>query len=144
MALKNTSFQLLSEIATNGNHGENSSYFDGWKAYESDPYHPTENPQGVIQMGLAENPVRAYNTAVAIYRFSYTTWFVCSLQFLITFAAVLGFDSRVDSEESQRLHLHPRRSEVVQIYCKLSGLPWIARVQKCRKISLCLITYLPS
>ncbi|KAK7374328.1 hypothetical protein VNO80_07756 [Phaseolus coccineus] len=57
MALRNKSFQLLSEIATNGNHGENSSYFDGWKAYESDPFHPTENPQGVIQMGLAENPL---------------------------------------------------------------------------------------
>ncbi|KAI0499978.1 hypothetical protein KFK09_018186 [Dendrobium nobile] len=47
--------QLLSEIATNGGHGEKSSYFDGWKAYDGDPYHPTENPKGVIQMGLAEN-----------------------------------------------------------------------------------------
>uniref|UniRef100_A0A5B7AV23 Aminotransferase class I/classII large domain-containing protein n=1 Tax=Davidia involucrata TaxID=16924 RepID=A0A5B7AV23_DAVIN len=46
---------LLSEIATNDQHGENSSYFDGWKAYDSDPYHPTQNPNGVIQMGLAEN-----------------------------------------------------------------------------------------
>ncbi|PKA60437.1 1-aminocyclopropane-1-carboxylate synthase [Apostasia shenzhenica] len=46
---------LLSEIATNGGHCENSSYFDGWKAYDQDPYHPTENPDGVIQMGLAEN-----------------------------------------------------------------------------------------
>ncbi|XP_058105275.1 1-aminocyclopropane-1-carboxylate synthase-like [Magnolia sinica] len=46
---------LLSKIATNGGHGENSPYFDGWKAYESDPYHPTTNTQGVIQMGLAEN-----------------------------------------------------------------------------------------
>lgn len=49
--------QLLSKVATNGGHGENSPYFDGWKAYDSDPYHPTENPQGVIQMGLAENQV---------------------------------------------------------------------------------------
>ncbi|KAH6769007.1 ACC synthase 1 [Perilla frutescens var. frutescens] len=47
--------QLLSKIATNNGHGENSSYFDGWKAYDSDPYHPTQNPHGVIQMGLAEN-----------------------------------------------------------------------------------------
>ncbi|XP_077247432.1 1-aminocyclopropane-1-carboxylate synthase-like [Tasmannia lanceolata] len=46
---------LLSKIATNNGHGENSSYFDGWKAYDCDPYHPTQNPQGVIQMGLAEN-----------------------------------------------------------------------------------------
>uniref|UniRef100_A0A5B7ARL9 1-aminocyclopropane-1-carboxylate synthase n=1 Tax=Davidia involucrata TaxID=16924 RepID=A0A5B7ARL9_DAVIN len=47
--------QLLSKIATNDGHGENSSYFDGWKAYDNDPYHPINNPHGVIQMGLAEN-----------------------------------------------------------------------------------------
>ncbi|KAI3453757.1 hypothetical protein Pfo_010420 [Paulownia fortunei] len=47
--------QLLSKIATNDGHGENSAFFDGWKAYDSDPYHPTQNPHGVIQMGLAEN-----------------------------------------------------------------------------------------
>ncbi|CAH1419317.1 unnamed protein product [Lactuca virosa] len=46
---------LLSKIATNDQHGENSPYFDGWKAYDLDPFHPTENPNGVIQMGLAEN-----------------------------------------------------------------------------------------
>lgn len=48
---------ILSRIATNDSHGENSSYFDGWKAYDSDPYHPGRNPNGVIQMGLAENQV---------------------------------------------------------------------------------------
>ncbi|KAL0330031.1 UNVERIFIED_CONTAM: 1-aminocyclopropane-1-carboxylate synthase [Sesamum radiatum] len=47
--------QLLSKIATNDGHGENSAFFDGWKAYDSNPYHPTRNPSGVIQMGLAEN-----------------------------------------------------------------------------------------
>ncbi|CAN4077663.1 unnamed protein product [Withania somnifera] len=47
--------QLLSKIATNDGHGENSSYFDGWKAYANDPFHLTDNPDGVIQMGLAEN-----------------------------------------------------------------------------------------
>ncbi|EYU32170.1 hypothetical protein MIMGU_mgv1a025862mg [Erythranthe guttata] len=45
----------LSKIATNDEHGENSPYFDGWKAYDNDPFHPTLNPNGVIQMGLAEN-----------------------------------------------------------------------------------------
>ena len=49
--------QLLSMIATNDGHGENSPYFDGWKAYDSNPFHPTQNPDGVIQMGLAENQV---------------------------------------------------------------------------------------
>ncbi|XP_010669851.2 1-aminocyclopropane-1-carboxylate synthase [Beta vulgaris subsp. vulgaris] len=47
--------QLLSKIATNNGHGEDVEYFDGWKAYDNDPYHITKNPNGVIQMGLAEN-----------------------------------------------------------------------------------------
>lgn len=47
--------KLLSKIAAGNGHGEDSPYFDGWKAFESDPYHPTKNPNGVIQMGLAEN-----------------------------------------------------------------------------------------
>lgn len=48
---------LLSKIANSDRHGENSPYFDGWKAYDRDPFHPTNNPRGVIQMGLAENQV---------------------------------------------------------------------------------------
>ena len=54
---KSSPRQLLSKIATNDRHGENSPYFDGWKAYDQDPFHPTQNPEGVIQMGLAENQV---------------------------------------------------------------------------------------
>ncbi|KAL1830313.1 hypothetical protein ACET3Z_008725 [Daucus carota] len=46
---------LLSKIAISDQHAENSPYFDGWKAYDSNPYHSLENPDGVIQMGLAEN-----------------------------------------------------------------------------------------
>lgn len=48
---------LLSKIATGNGHGENSPYFDGWKAFEKDPFHAKKNPRGVIQMGLAENQV---------------------------------------------------------------------------------------
>ncbi|KAK9121597.1 hypothetical protein Syun_019214 [Stephania yunnanensis] len=55
MGITPTDQQLLSKIATNDGHAENSPYFDGWKAYDSDPFHPTKNPNGVIQMGLAEN-----------------------------------------------------------------------------------------
>lgn len=47
----------ISKIATGNGHGENSPYFDGWKAYETNPYHPTDRIDGVIQMGLAENQV---------------------------------------------------------------------------------------
>lgn len=47
----------ISKIATGNGHGENSAYFDGWKAYETNPFHPTDRPDGVIQMGLAENQV---------------------------------------------------------------------------------------
>lgn len=46
---------VLSKLASSDQHGENSPYFDGWKAYDRDPFHPTKNPKGVIQMGLAEN-----------------------------------------------------------------------------------------
>ncbi|KAF5734226.1 1-aminocyclopropane-1-carboxylate synthase [Tripterygium wilfordii] len=46
---------LLSKMATGNGHGEDSPYFDGWKAYDSNPYHSKKNPHGVIQMGLAEN-----------------------------------------------------------------------------------------
>ncbi|KAK4728798.1 hypothetical protein R3W88_021786 [Solanum pinnatisectum] len=55
MSNNNQKQQLLSKIATNDGHGENSPYFDGWKAYANDPFHLTDNPNGVIQMGLAEN-----------------------------------------------------------------------------------------
>lgn len=48
---------LLSKIAISDGHGEDSPYFDGWKAYDNDPFHPENNPLGVIQMGLAENQV---------------------------------------------------------------------------------------
>ena len=47
----------MSKIATGNGHGENSPYFDGWKAYKTNPFHPTDRPDGVIQMGLAENQV---------------------------------------------------------------------------------------
>ncbi|XP_052170881.1 1-aminocyclopropane-1-carboxylate synthase-like [Diospyros lotus] len=47
--------RVLSEKAAGDGHGENCPYFDGWKAYDADPFHPTGNPNGVIQMGLAEN-----------------------------------------------------------------------------------------
>ncbi|GKU95208.1 hypothetical protein SLEP1_g8595 [Rubroshorea leprosula] len=49
--------QLLSKMAIGDGHGENSPYFDGWKAHDEYPYHPIKRPDGVIQMGLAENQV---------------------------------------------------------------------------------------
>lgn len=60
MGLVNDKRQLLSKMAMSEGHGENSAYFDGWKAYEKDPFHPTKNPHGVLQMGLAENQVHIY------------------------------------------------------------------------------------
>ncbi|KAL3532585.1 hypothetical protein ACH5RR_006106 [Cinchona calisaya] len=47
----------LSKIAVSDTHGEESPYFAGWKAYDKDPYDESCNPNGVIQMGLAENQV---------------------------------------------------------------------------------------
>nr|ABO68836.2 1-aminocyclopropane-1-carboxylate synthase [Dendrobium hybrid cultivar] len=45
----------LSKIAVSKAHGEDSPYFAGWKAYEENPYDAVDNPNGAIQMGLAEN-----------------------------------------------------------------------------------------
>nr|WDV57389.1 1-aminocyclopropane-1-carboxylate synthase 4-like protein [Solanum tuberosum] len=50
-----TSNVVLSELATNEQHGENSLYFEGWKAYNKDPFDLKDNPNGIIQLGLAEN-----------------------------------------------------------------------------------------
>ncbi|KAL3535650.1 hypothetical protein ACH5RR_004111 [Cinchona calisaya] len=47
----------LSKVAVSDTHGEDSPYFAGWKAYDEDPYDESCNPDGVIQMGLAENQV---------------------------------------------------------------------------------------
>ena len=66
--------RLLSKIATNDEHGENSLYFHGWKAYDDNPFHLTQNPNGVIQMGLAENQV---------YIYIYITYFSVSLDALV-------------------------------------------------------------
>ncbi|KFK42535.1 hypothetical protein AALP_AA1G007100 [Arabis alpina] len=54
-SLKKNGGATLSKIATSDQHGENSEYFDGWKAYDKDPFHLSRNPHGIIQMGLAEN-----------------------------------------------------------------------------------------
>lgn len=56
-AMSSSSSPPLSKLATSKAHGEDSPYFAGWKAYEENPYHPLNNPSGVIQMGLAENQV---------------------------------------------------------------------------------------
>ncbi|GER39618.1 1-aminocyclopropane-1-carboxylate synthase [Striga asiatica] len=45
----------LSMKATCNSHGQDSSYFLGWQEYEKNPYHEVRNPNGIIQMGLAEN-----------------------------------------------------------------------------------------
>nr|CAB3485512.1 unnamed protein product [Digitaria exilis] len=55
MAASSRSTEFLSRIAAGDGHGENSSYFDGWKAYDMNPFNLHHNPEGVIQMGLAEN-----------------------------------------------------------------------------------------
>ncbi|KAH7847306.1 hypothetical protein Vadar_024477 [Vaccinium darrowii] len=46
---------LLSRKATCNSHGQDSSYFLGWQEYEKNPYDEIKNPNGIIQMGLAEN-----------------------------------------------------------------------------------------
>ncbi|KAK4410082.1 1-aminocyclopropane-1-carboxylate synthase 3 [Sesamum angolense] len=45
----------LSRKAACNTHGQDSSYFLGWQEYEKNPYDESNNPNGIIQMGLAEN-----------------------------------------------------------------------------------------
>ncbi|XP_054810404.1 1-aminocyclopropane-1-carboxylate synthase 3-like [Prosopis cineraria] len=47
--------RLLSTKAACNSHGQDSSYFLGWQEYEKNPYDEVMNPEGIIQMGLAEN-----------------------------------------------------------------------------------------
>ncbi|XP_050214251.1 1-aminocyclopropane-1-carboxylate synthase 9 [Mercurialis annua] len=46
---------MLSAKAASDSHGQDSSYFSGWIEYDKNPYHHLHNPNGIIQMGLAEN-----------------------------------------------------------------------------------------
>ncbi|KAM0055271.1 putative 1-aminocyclopropane-1-carboxylate synthase [Helianthus debilis subsp. tardiflorus] len=46
---------MLSEKVTCNSHGQDSSYFLGWEEYEKNPYDEFKNPNGIIQMGVAEN-----------------------------------------------------------------------------------------
>ncbi|KNA03078.1 hypothetical protein SOVF_212580, partial [Spinacia oleracea] len=50
-----TTTTKISDLAATNNHGQDSSYFLGWEEYEKNPYHESDNPDGMIQMGLAEN-----------------------------------------------------------------------------------------
>jgi hypothetical protein len=47
----------LSSLAVCKSHWEDSPYFDGWKEYARNPYHPINNSSGIIQMALVENQV---------------------------------------------------------------------------------------
>ncbi|XP_062076079.1 1-aminocyclopropane-1-carboxylate synthase 3-like [Humulus lupulus] len=46
---------LSKMISSDSSHGQDSSYFLGWMEYEKNPYDEIHNPNGIIQMGLAEN-----------------------------------------------------------------------------------------
>ncbi|KAJ1416136.1 Pyridoxal phosphate-dependent transferase, major domain [Sesbania bispinosa] len=71
--------QLLSKIATGDGHAENSPYFDGWKAYENDPFHRTKNPNGlasdVVQNWIMSNPEASICTHQGVRHFKATANF---------------------------------------------------------------------
>ncbi|KAI4339800.1 hypothetical protein MLD38_024700 [Melastoma candidum] len=46
---------MLSRKLSSNSHGQDSSYFLGWEEYTKNPFHAIDNPNGIIQMGLAEN-----------------------------------------------------------------------------------------
>lgn len=65
----------LSKKVTSNAHGQDSSYFLGWEEYEKNPYDEIKNPNGIIQMGLAENQVtmylRVFDQSTNIYSISF-------------------------------------------------------------------------
>ncbi|XP_061337824.1 1-aminocyclopropane-1-carboxylate synthase isoform X2 [Gastrolobium bilobum] len=81
--------QLLSKIATGNGHGETSLYFDGWKAYEQDPFHHTENRNGVVQMGLAENQLTS--DLVEDWIMSHPEASICTPEGVSNFKAIANF-----------------------------------------------------
>ncbi|KAD6453046.1 hypothetical protein E3N88_07751 [Mikania micrantha] len=50
-------FEKLNTTDHLSDHLSDSSYFLGWEEYEKNPYHPINNPTGMILMGLAENQI---------------------------------------------------------------------------------------
>ena len=48
---------LVSSRAVRVIEDENSPYYRGWQAYKENPYNAEHSPDGIIQMGLAENQV---------------------------------------------------------------------------------------
>ncbi|TXG48432.1 hypothetical protein EZV62_027726 [Acer yangbiense] len=65
--------ETLSKIATSDPHGENSPYFNGWKAYDRNPFHPTQNPDGLcfdlIKEWISKNPSASICTAEGVDEF---------------------------------------------------------------------------
>lgn len=106
----------LSKIASSDMHGENSAYFDGLKAFDEDPFHPVDNPNGVIQMGLAENQVSIFMIHVSLINFTYSARTVLVYRqkllaanfafFLFCFPAVVQLDGRVDPQEPESFYMH--------------------------------------
>lgn len=68
----------LSIIATCDSRGQNSSYFVGLQEYEKNPYDENNNPDGIIQMGLAENQVhiRTYDSFGSLNNFFYIQYLI--------------------------------------------------------------------
>lgn len=130
--------QLLSRIAAGDGHSENSSYFDGWKAYETNPYDPRLNRDGVIQMGLAENQVRTVPLPQLHHVLSVTVILStpdaavgeCSCKLLACVAAVAGTDRAMDHGAPGGVHLHGAGRVGVPEDSQLPGLPRPAGVQR--------------
>lgn len=122
----------LSKKAACNSHGQDSSYFLGWQEYEKNPYDVVANPNGIIQMGLAENQVCVY-----IYR----EWFEFSLNQISFFsyineiftvpAALLRPTRVVARCESRCSRLQERRRVDFQRARSLSRLSRPSRFQEC-------------
>lgn len=61
---------MLSRKISGDSHGQDSSYFLGWIEYEKNPFDEIQNPNGIIQMGLAENQVINQKNILLVIPFS--------------------------------------------------------------------------
>jgi hypothetical protein len=128
--------QLLSRIAAGDGHGENSSYFDGWKAYDMNPFDLRHNRDGVIQMGLAENQVRTYSVYLPFRSVVLPTLAACCCRSKSNAhvnwraAAVVGPDRAMERGPPGGVHLHGAGRVAVPEDSQLPGLPRPAGVQR--------------
>uniref|UniRef100_J3M6F0 Uncharacterized protein n=1 Tax=Oryza brachyantha TaxID=4533 RepID=J3M6F0_ORYBR len=100
--------------ATGNGHSENSSYFDGWKAYDMNPFNPWHNHDSFSSLSQASFSIKCSSDC-------------CS----VNVRAFSGPDQRMEQEPPRGgIHLHTGRRLAVQEDRQFPGLPRPSGIQK--------------